>query len=101
MNLLEKYIPKYSGHVKSIEYIENEQKIEIVFFDLPEEFNPMLKLTFSGVCDFSEEQLDEPEENYIELVIGLDLWHGGYCLHTDLREINFKANEVVVVAINT
>jgi hypothetical protein len=101
MNLLDKYIPTYSGHVQSIGHDEKKGTIEIVFFDRPEEFNPMLKLVFEGVFNLSEEQLDEPAENYIELVIGLDLWQGRYCLHTDLREINFNASKVVSVVLNT
>jgi hypothetical protein len=100
MNLLQKYIPKYSGHVQGIVYDEKNETIEIVFFDHTEEFNPILKLIFEGVSNLSEEQLNEREENCIELVIGLDLTQSGYCLHTDLRELNFNASKVVSVELN-
>jgi hypothetical protein len=99
MNLLNQYIPTYSGHVQSITRDERERKIEIVFFDYPEEFNPVLKLIFENVSDVSETQFEEKDENDIELIIGLDLWNGRYCLHTGLREINFKSTKVLSVPL--
>jgi len=102
MNLLERYIPDYSGHIESLKHSAADGTLEIVFFDRPEEFNAVLKLVFEDVSEFSQAQIiDPPEENYIELVIGLDSVHGGYCLHTDQREINFKASKVVSFGINT
>jgi len=100
MNLLSKYIPHYSGHVESIEYDEELGTLSIVFFDRPEQFNPALLLTFSGVTEL---QLDiyDFDEDCIELIIGLDLINGSYCLHTDQREFNFSAKNVGVRDIAT
>ena len=100
MNLLSKYIPEYSGHVKTIEYQEESKALEIVFFDRPEEFRPVLCLRFEGVSEMTVDNYDL-DENCIELVIGLDLFHGGYCLHTDQREFNFKAKAVQSRVIDT
>lgn len=100
MNLLEYYIPDYSGHIESLEHSAPDGTLEIIFFDRPEEFNPVLKLVFEGVSELSQVQID-PDENCIELVIGLDSASGGYCLHTDQREINFKASKVASFDINT
>ena len=93
MNLLSKYIPEYSGHVKSIEYFEDNNVLEIIFFDKPEEFKPVLSLRFEGVSGLNVDNYDL-DENCIELVIGLDLLQGGYCLHTDQREFIFKAKSI-------
>ena len=102
MNLLKRYIPKYSGHVESIKYLPELGEIILVFFDWPEQFKPVLKMTFTGVTEYCEEKLDdEPAGNYIELVIGLDEVNGRYCLHTDLREITFKAVAVSSVNLNS
>lgn len=100
MNLLDEYIPEYSGHVESIEFDAEAETLEIVFFDRPEEFTPVIKLLFQGVTEFHEE-IEDLDEDCIELVVGLDLWHDGYCLRTDQREINFKASKVVSIEINT
>jgi hypothetical protein len=101
MNLLEQYIPDYSGHIQSLKHDSTHATLEIVFYDRPEEFNAVIKLVFEGVSELNEVQLDEPDENCIELVIGLDEVHGGYCLHTDFREINFLASKVESFGINT
>ena len=101
MNLLEQYIPDYSGHIESLNHSATDGTLEIVFCDRPEEFNPVLKLVFEGVSELSQVQIDPPEENCIELIIALDSVHGGYCLHTDQREINFKASKVASFGINT
>lgn len=101
MNLLEHYIPEYSGHIQSIEYSAIAASLEIVFYDCPEEFNVVFKLVFEGVSELDEVQIGEPEENSMELIIGLDEVHGGYCLHTDTREINFRSSKVKSVVINT
>jgi hypothetical protein len=100
MNLLSKYIPDYSGHVKSIEYIDESKVLEIVFFDRPEEFNPVLLLRFENVSEISVDNYDL-DENCIELIIGLDILPNGYCLHTDQREFNFNAESVVACEIAT
>lgn len=101
MNLLQQYIPDYSGHIESLKHSAAGGTLEITFFDHPEEFNVVFKLVFEGVSEFSQVQISAPEENCIELVIGLDTVSGGYCLHTDQREINFKADKVVSFGINT
>jgi len=101
MNLLMEYIPNYSGHLKTVEYDESKHQISIVFYDKPEEFNPVVKLIFSGVSDYSCVFLDEYDPNCIELAIGFDLMTLGYCLHTDYREIIFKASKVQKIDINT
>jgi hypothetical protein len=85
---------------KALFTMKKNETIEIVFFNHPEEFNPMLKLIFEGVTNLREEQFDEREENCLELVIGLDLSQSGYCLHTDLRELNFNASKVVSIDLN-
>jgi hypothetical protein len=100
MNLLSKYIPDYSGHVKSIEYIDESKALEIVFFDKPEEFNPVLLLRFESVSGISVDNYDL-DDNCIELIIGLDLFQGGYCLHTDQREFIFNAESVESFVIVT
>lgn len=99
MNLLDKYISAYSGHVQSITCDERERRIEIVFLDRPEAFNPVLKLVFEKVSELHEEQFEERDENDIELLIGFDLDDGCYYLHTDSRELNFKAAEVVEIPL--
>lgn len=101
MNLLEHYIPDCSGHIQSIKHDATGATLEIVFYDRPEEFNAVFKLVFEGVSELNEVQIDETEENCIELVIGLDEIHGGYCLHTDIREINFRSSKVESFDINT
>ncbi|MCC2618357.1 hypothetical protein LJ739_19050 [Aestuariibacter halophilus] len=93
MNLLRKYIPEYSGHVKSIEYFEDNKVLEVIFFDKPVEFNPVLRLRFEGISGLNVDNYDL-DENCIELVIGLDLLQGRYCLHTDQREFIFKAKSI-------
>ncbi|WP_299775879.1 hypothetical protein [uncultured Pseudoteredinibacter sp.] len=94
MNLLEEYIPDYSGHIAKLKYSVEKETLEIVFFDRPEEFNIVLKLVFYGVKELREAEFERPEDNCIELAIGLDSVIGGYCLHTDQREIHFQANRV-------
>jgi len=101
MNLLKQYIPDYSGHIESVNFRASDATFEIVFYDRPETFNVVFKLVFEGVSEFREVQVDAPEENFIELAIGLDSVSGGYCLHTDIREINFKAIKVGAFEINT
>lgn len=101
MNLLEQYIPDYSGHIQGIKHNARDATLEIVFYDRPEEFNAVIKLIFEGVTALNEFQIDEPDDNCIELVIGLDEVHGGYCIHTDTRVINFRASKVESFAINT
>ena len=101
MNLLEKYIPDFSGHIEGIYYDLAGESVEIVFYDEPEEFNPKVKLVFSGVCEYQEAEIEEIEEDCVELVIGLDEVAGGYCLHTNSREINFKAKNVLSISVST
>jgi hypothetical protein len=101
MNLLTKYIPDYSGHLEKIEYDEQAHVLRVVFYDRPEEFNPVVELVFSGVTDYSCELLDEEAPNCIELAIGFDLMQLGYCLHTDVREIVFNAEKVDKIELNT
>ena len=72
-----------------------------MFYDKPEDFNPVLKLIFEGVTNFSSVQIDEREENCIDLAIGFDLKSEWYCLHTNVREVLFKSNNVESIAINT
>ncbi|WP_440904830.1 hypothetical protein ACMZOO_00935 [Catenovulum sp. SX2] len=100
MNLLSKYIPEYSGHVKSIEYLEDNKVLEVIFFDKPEGFKPVLCLRFTEVSEISVDNYDL-DENCIELVIGLDLFQNGYCLHTDQREFIFKAKSIESRSIAT
>ena len=94
MNLLNKYIPDYSGHIQHYKYCSKRQTIEIVFFDRPEDFQPVLKLVFNNVIELSYEQLEPAEDDYIELVIGLDVTNEVYCLHTDIREVTFSATNL-------
>lgn len=93
MNLLKKYVPGFSGHIESIHYDENARTLDIVFYDRPEEFNPVLRLSFEGVTGFSEDIYDLDSDS-IELVIALDQLSSGCCLHTDQREITFKFSKV-------
>jgi len=72
--------------------------LEIVFFDKPEEFNPVLLIRFENVSGISVDNYDL-DDNSIEIIIGLDLFQGGYCLHTDQREFTFKAELVKSCAI--
>ena len=101
MNLLSKYIPDYSGHLEKLEYDDLNQVFTVVFYDRPEEFNPVVKLVFYGVTDYKCEMLDEEDPNCIELAIGFDLMQLGYCLHTDIREVIFNAEKVSKIEINT
>jgi hypothetical protein len=101
MNLLTKYIPDYSGHLENLVYDEQAQVLSVVFYDRPEEFKPVVKLVFSGVTNYSCEMLDEEDSNCIELAIGFDLTQLGYCLHTDVREVIFKAEKVDKFELST
>jgi hypothetical protein len=101
VNLLDKYIPRYSGHLQGITYDGENRTLEITFFDHPEEFRPAAKLIFKGVSAYIEVQLEEPEKDCIELAISFDYVHGSYCLHTDFRELSFCASNVMAVDVNT
>lgn len=52
MNLLEMYIPEYSGHVESIGYDHRADKVEVAFLDSPEDFLSVLKLVFNEVTGY-------------------------------------------------
>ncbi len=96
VNLLDKYIPNYSGHTKYIKHDRARRRIEIVFADCPETESPAVKLAFEGVSEQSEEKFEKPQSHHLELVIGLDYQSGVYCLHTDVREIVFEATQKTV-----
>ena len=93
MNLLSNFIPEYSGHVKSIDYCRLNNTLEVMFFDNPENLIPSSLLRFIGVSELRLENYDL-DDNCIELVIGIDPFLGGYCLHTDKREFTFKAKSI-------
>ena len=101
MNLLQRYLPNFSGHIKSFIHDDLKNTFEIIFYDRPEDFNPVIKLVFSSVVDYKCEQHGNLENDFIDLAIGFDLNQNGYLLWTDIWEITFKASEVQKYDINT
>lgn len=101
MNLEEQITRGIVSCISSIEHDRAQRRITIKFLKDPEEHLIDRILTFSGVEDFSEEELEdedvEADINVVDSLIGLDEYPEAgsvlYVVHTELRELVFRTKE--------
>jgi len=97
MDLYDQPTLELTRYVDSVEYLESEKRVSILFNCGPEGWLPSHRLVFSNVQSFSKEIFDDEDRpgvnNFTDLVIGFDLLKSGYCLHLTTVEYLFKSNE--------
>ncbi len=96
MNLYENPNIRLTHYIDSVEYFEQQQKLEIGFNCGPENWKPSHKLVFSDVTFFSKEIIDDEDQpgvnNFTDLVIGFDSTQAGYVLHLTTVEFTFTSS---------
>ena len=89
MDLMNKYLTGSSAHIESLVYDEEERTLVVTFFDRPESWKPVVRITFGEIDQYGCFVLDEDEDGFIDMAIGFDQNDDSYCLHTCLVEITF------------
>jgi len=90
MDLMNEYLMGFSGHIESLVYDEAKRTLAVTFFDQPESWKPVVRITFSDIDQYDRVILGEEEDDFTDMAIGFDQYDDSYCLHTNLVEINFR-----------
>src|ERR1051326_3497743 len=102
MNLEKRVTEGGFFYIRRIDHDSAGGRLIFEFIKAPEEFSPAARtLTFTGVKDFTEEvdgeEIEEAEGGMIDSLIGLDEYPEEeavkYVVHTEVREMVFRAKE--------
>ena len=88
---MSKLIANSSTYVSSIVYDINERTLVIELVDNPDKMNLSRRITFPGILSYKETNMEEePDDECMDDVVGIDYTSNGVCIHTYKKEISIE-----------
>lgn len=87
MDITSELLQGVSPYLSEVNYSVTYRKLVLVAVDDPEKMNPLVRVVFPEVINYSEE-VDEIDDDLVDGVIGIHWVHQDkICIRTDTREI--------------
>jgi len=88
-DLMDTYLKDCSSYVSELTYDIGKRVLILVCVNNPDDFVPVIKVTFEGISLYSKETINEEyDDNCMDMVIGINWVRDKVlCIHTDKKEI--------------
>lgn len=88
---MDRLVGSSSPYVSSIVYDINERTLVLELVDHPDKMNLCRRITFTDILSYQEENMEEePEDECMDDIVGIDYIQGGICIHTYKKEVVLK-----------